>query len=187
VPDVYQGTEFWDLSLVDPDNRRPVDYHARRVALAELPATLASGFGDAATARTLLERWLDGHLKLYVLRLALKLRDAYPALFAAGTYDALPVRGARSQHVVAFARRHEAAAAVVAVGRLFVALDDGKGDPGQWAWNDTTLHLNGLGNRAFVDIFTGRRFAAESPADSPHIPISRLFSTLPVAALIAAP
>ena len=185
VPDVYQGSELWDLSLVDPDNRRPVDYHARRLALAGLPPTLASGVGDPATAGTLLARWPDGHLKLYVLRLALQLRDACPALFAAGAYDALPVRGARSPHVVAFARRHETAAAVVAVGRLFVALDDGQGEPGRWDWGDTALHLNGLGTRAFVDIFTGRRFTPDVPAESQQIPISSLFSTLPIAALIA--
>ncbi|MBV8949408.1 MAG: hypothetical protein JOZ99_00915, partial [Actinobacteria bacterium] len=95
VADTYQGTELLDLSLVDPDNRRPVDYGRRRTALASLR--------DASVA-DLAEHWADGRLKLLVLTRALHARRAHPDLFVGGEYIPLP---ASDDRVVAFARRHD--------------------------------------------------------------------------------
>ncbi len=98
VPDVYQGTELWEDSLVDPDNRRPVDYGARRRALADM-----------------------SHPKMRVVREALRLRRERPEVFLSGTYRPLPADGTRAQHLVAFARGDDV---VVAVSRWTVRLDE---------------------------------------------------------------
>jgi len=115
VPDFYQGTELWDLSLVDPDNRRPVDFSARRSFLAEgrLPwDKLAS-------------RWQDGRIKLAVTHALLALRQGLPELFRHGTYDPIEAAGQHADHVVAFARGGKKERVVVAVGRHFAPLTDG--------------------------------------------------------------
>src|SRR5258706_5722433 len=91
VPDFYQGTELWDFSLVDPDNRRPVDYAARAAMLAKMPA-----------APTLLRRWTDGRVKLFVTQRSLALRAAHTALFRDGAYTPLDA----GPNVVAFTRTH---------------------------------------------------------------------------------
>jgi (1->4)-alpha-D-glucan 1-alpha-D-glucosylmutase len=110
VPDFYQGTEFWDLSLVDPDNRRPVDFSARHAALGTL---------DNPDWNHLIKSWPDGQLKLAWTRHLLKLRNELSDVFARGDYQPLQVRGAHADHVVAFARRHGRTAAIVAVWRHF--------------------------------------------------------------------
>ena len=110
VPDFYQGTEDWDLSLVDPDNRRPVDFTARQAALSALEAPDWNG---------LTKTWPDGRLKLAWTRHLLKLRNDVAEVFAQGDYQPLEVRGAHADHVIAFARRRGRAAAIVVVGRLF--------------------------------------------------------------------
>ncbi len=110
VPDFYQGTEFWDLSLVDPDNRRPVDFAARHTALNSL---------DDPDWRGLIKSWPDGLIKLAWTRRLLKLRNRLADVFAQGDYQPLAVRGTHADHVIAFARRHGRAAAIVVVGRHF--------------------------------------------------------------------
>ena len=110
VPDFYQGTEFWDMSLVDPDNRRPVDFAARQTALTSL---------EAPDWRGLIKTWPDGQLKLAWTRHLLKLRNELADVFAQGEYQPLQVRGAHADHVIAFARRHGRTAAIVVVGRQF--------------------------------------------------------------------
>ncbi|HWL35890.1 MAG TPA: malto-oligosyltrehalose synthase [Frankiaceae bacterium] len=119
VPDVYQGCELWDYSLVDPDNRRPVDYDLRRRLLAELDALDVDAIGERAS---------EGLPKLLVVSRALRLRQARPEAFA-GSYDPLPVSGAWDDRVVAFARGGEV---VTVVPRLTVHVDD---------WKDTNLTL----------------------------------------------
>ena len=116
VPDFYQGTEWWDFSLVDPDNRRPVDYAARAAALkaAEKPDWIE-----------LSRHWPDGRLKLAWTRALLRLRQQYPDLFANGTYVPLDVHGRDRDHVIAFARQHDGHTAVIAVGRWFGRFTDG--------------------------------------------------------------
>jgi (1->4)-alpha-D-glucan 1-alpha-D-glucosylmutase len=108
VPDFYQGTEYWDLSLVDPDNRRPVDFAARQAALRSLEAPDWGG---------LIKTWPDAQLKLAWTRHLLRLRNDLADVFAQGEYQPLEVRGAHADHVIAFARRHGRATAIVVVGR----------------------------------------------------------------------
>jgi (1->4)-alpha-D-glucan 1-alpha-D-glucosylmutase len=119
VPDVYQGTEVWDLSLVDPDNRRPVDYELRRTLLARLDGGAAPAVDDAGIA------------KLQVVAQALRLRGGRPEIFA-GTYEPLAATGPYAHHALAFAR-HDAAVTVAT--RLPASLDRRGG------WRDTSLPL----------------------------------------------
>jgi (1->4)-alpha-D-glucan 1-alpha-D-glucosylmutase len=141
VADFYQGAELWDLNLVDPDNRRPVDFLTRRQMLLEL-APLLEGSGDRrARVAALLEGWQDGQIKLYVTASALRLRRAMPALFLEGEYVPLAVEGAKQEHVVAFARRHATRMVVVIAPRLIVSLTapTARLPVGTAIWQDTVV------------------------------------------------
>jgi (1->4)-alpha-D-glucan 1-alpha-D-glucosylmutase len=160
VPDFYQGTEFWDLSLVDPDNRRPVDFAERASVLATV---------EAPDWDRLIQNWPDGHLKLAWTRHLLKLRNELADVFTHGDYQPLEVSGAHRDHVIAFARRHGRAAAITVVaktlaplsqaGRVWPRADDFQG----------TLNLDG--------------FSVEGRAA--EVPLSALFGHLPAAVLKA--
>jgi (1->4)-alpha-D-glucan 1-alpha-D-glucosylmutase len=107
VPDLYQGTERWDFSLVDPDNRRTVDFPARAAALE----------ADAPPA-ALLAAWRDGRVKQAVIHRALTFRAAHPALFAQGSYVPLKTEGPAAENLLAFARQHEGQASITIISRL---------------------------------------------------------------------
>ena len=144
VPDIYQGCELIELSLVDPDNRRPVDYAWREHCLAALAAQRA-GPGLQAVLAALAASPGDGRLKLWLAWRLLMLRQADPALFSHGRYVALRVLGARQRHVIAFARRSADATLLVLVGRKFAGLGVAPGTPpvGEAAWGDTQLRRPG--------------------------------------------
>ncbi|MDB6142109.1 MAG: treY [Pseudomonas sp.] len=132
VPDLYQGTEFWDFSLVDPDNRRPVDY-AARVQSLHLPAE----------PQTLLAKWQDGHIKQALVAQVLRLRASHSSLFAHGTYLALQVLGQHAEHVLAFARVLDGQYAVVVAPRLINELLGTAQTPliTATSWGDTRVIL----------------------------------------------
>ncbi|QBQ98672.1 malto-oligosyltrehalose synthase [Paraburkholderia pallida] len=113
VPDLYQGTELWDLSLVDPDNRRPVDFALRAAAL------------DQGAPATKLAQWRDAHVKQATIAHLLALRARAPELLREGEYWPLEVRGALAAHALAFARRHGNTWAVVISTRHAAALLEG--------------------------------------------------------------
>jgi (1->4)-alpha-D-glucan 1-alpha-D-glucosylmutase len=115
VPDFYQGTEFWDLSLVDPDNRRPVDFAARASAMAGL---------HRPDWKALARHWSDGLLKLAWTAHLLKVRTELAGVFSEGDYQPLEVRGSHRDHVIAFARRRGRDAAIIAVARHFASFTD---------------------------------------------------------------
>ncbi|WP_022723788.1 malto-oligosyltrehalose synthase, partial [Rhodopseudomonas sp. B29] len=116
VPDFYQGTEYWDFSLVDPDNRRPVDFEARAQALGEV---------ETPDWAVLAESWQDGRLKLAWTHHLLKLRAELHDVFTDGDYRALEVIGRDADHVIAYARARGHEAAIVVVGKTFAPLSDG--------------------------------------------------------------
>jgi (1->4)-alpha-D-glucan 1-alpha-D-glucosylmutase len=166
VPDFYQGTEFWDLSLVDPDNRRPVDFAVRAALLAKL---------EQPDWNTLASQWPNGHIKLAWTRRLLKLRTELADVFTDGDYEPLDVSGPHRDHVIAFARRRGRQAVVSAVARWFAPLSEaGRVWPRAEAF-DGTLHLNGYSVE-----YDGKAGTAE-------IPLSTLFQHLPVAVLPAKP
>jgi (1->4)-alpha-D-glucan 1-alpha-D-glucosylmutase len=167
VPDIYQGGELWDFSLVDPDNRRPVDWDLRRTLLADIAASPASD---------LARHWHDGREKLFVTQRLLALRRAYPELFAEGDYRPLECEGEKSGHLCAFARRHGDRAVVVAVPRLLYHLYRDTGAPD---WGTTEIALPPA--TGWEDWLTGHRFA-----DEDRVPAARFFAEFPVSVLLAA-
>jgi (1->4)-alpha-D-glucan 1-alpha-D-glucosylmutase len=115
VPDFYQGTELWDLSLVDPDNRRPVDFAERQRLLTQPPAPWSE----------LAASWHDGRIKLSLTHQLLALRQRFAELLRRGAYEPLPATGEHAAHVIAFARRWKRQQLIVAIGRHFAPLSDG--------------------------------------------------------------
>jgi (1->4)-alpha-D-glucan 1-alpha-D-glucosylmutase len=160
VPDFYQGTEFWDLSLVDPDNRRPVDFAKRAAVLASV---------ETPDWEHLVQHWSDGQVKLAWTRHLLKLRGELAALFAHGDYQPLQVTGPHRDHVIAFARRRGRDAAVIAVAKsLAVFSRSGRAWPRADAF-DATLDVSGYSIEGFAE------------ADATRLRLSDLFRHLPVA------
>ncbi len=174
VPDLYQGTELWDLSLVDPDNRRPVDFTLRRRLLSDLARRRDAD--QAGLAAGLLESWRDGRVKLWLTHRLLQLRRRLPRLFADGDYRPLEVDGTAAEHVVAFTRRLDERWILVAVPRLLGRLTD-VGEPplGAGVWSDTTLRLPGNAPQSWRNVLTGRECA------SPEL--ARLLEDFPVGVL----
>jgi (1->4)-alpha-D-glucan 1-alpha-D-glucosylmutase len=118
MPDIYQGAELWDLNLVDPDNRRPVDFAHRARLLAETEAALARE--RSAAMREMAENWRDGRIKLAVTATLLAVRRRHPTLFCAGLYEPLATSGPKADHICAFARVN-GGDAVVVIGTRFPA------------------------------------------------------------------
>ncbi|MGA9867436.1 MAG: malto-oligosyltrehalose synthase [Acetobacteraceae bacterium] len=171
IPDLYQGTEFWDQSLVDPDNRREVDFDARVAALA----------ASEAPPELVLD-WRDGRVKQRVIARVLDVRRRLPDLFARGDYVALAADGPRAGHVVAFARRHGETMLMVVVPRLPLALMDGHGlaiPPA--AWVGTALATpSWLDGRTLHDVIGG---AEHRMAQS--VAVGEVLARFPVAVLAA--
>ncbi len=168
VPDIYQGGELWDYSLVDPDNRRPVDWSIRRRLLGEVAAP---SLADLA------EHWQDGREKLFVTRRLLEWRRSHPDLFAEADYQPLEVEGERSGHLCAFARSLDGVTLLVAVPRLVYALYRG-GPTADWGTAEIVLPRRG----AWRDLFTGRSLVLQERAR-----VSDLLAEFPVCVLFGAP
>ncbi len=183
VPDFYQGCELWDLSLVDPDNRRPVDYSLRRCLLTKLQGMESQ---DIETLlRHLMEDPADGAIKLYVTSRALRFRRANHRLLSKGTYLPLRAAGDRQNHVVSFARVLGKHSAIAIAGRFFMGLGAGTQQPlGAGVWGDSVLQLRReFGNHAYRDVFTHRLIEVESRNNKRVLPLGSIFSHLPVALL----
>jgi (1->4)-alpha-D-glucan 1-alpha-D-glucosylmutase len=160
VPDFYQGTELWDFSLVDPDNRRPVDFSRRASALISI---------EAPDWENLARDWINGHLKLAWTRHLLKLRTELAHVFADGDYQPLEAIGPHRDHIIAFARRRGRDTAIVAVAKSCAAFTEG----GR-AWPRAD-NFDGA-----IDI---KGYATE--AGENELKLSALFRHLPVAVLAA--
>ena len=173
VPDIYQGTETWDLSFVDPDNRRPVDYPILRRTIA--PA-------KPETAEDLITIWRDGRIKQRVIRSVLALRRRCPELFYAGTYEPLTAVGPRAENVIAFARRFEGKTMVVVVPRLVLGMIENADLPLPEGWGTTALRQEGT-EMEMVDAITGR--TVEVGPDG-ALRLASVLDILPVAVLGAA-
>src|SRR4029077_12219691 len=139
IPDCYQGNELWDFSLVDPDNRRPVDYARRAEALADLAAMVHRNDGLPARVRALFDAMPNGQPKLYLIWRLLALRRARPEVFMQGEYTPLLATGLRSAHVVAFARQHAGSGVIAVAARMFASLgiEPGALPCGAQVWEDT--------------------------------------------------
>ena len=189
VPDIYQGNETWDFSLVDPDNRRPVDYTARRTALQAI-RSMHDQEGAGPCAKHLMENLQDGRIKLYLIWKALTFRREHEQLFRDGDYLPLKVHGGCSEHVCAFARHRENEALVVAVPRLLGRLiGEQLGFPiGKSAWTDTWMELpsDELCEK-WINVLTGETLAAQTLGEEGRgIALAQLFGTFPYALLCPA-
>ncbi len=187
VPDVYQGNELWDFSLVDPDNRRPVDYGMRAKLLAGLEE-MSSGDDLAGGLAPMLEdgEWQDGRPKLYLTWRALKLRGERPDLFSEGEYVPLEVSGEGADRLVAFARASGKDVAVVVAPRLMAPLAD---DTGALrlrleALSGVRVQLpEGLAGTSLTDALTGETVPVEDRDGAASIPADVLLSGFPLALL----
>ncbi|MGI3903231.1 MAG: malto-oligosyltrehalose synthase [Janthinobacterium lividum] len=168
VPDIYQGCELWDFSMVDPDNRRPVDFAARSAALETLQADLA---GDQASAlASCRSAWQDGRLKLAVTAQLLGLRREQAALFADGDYEPLSAEGPEADAVCAF-RRQEGAAEIVVAAARFPGRREDRG------FDVATVLALPVGQ--WTDVLSGRTFKGGTAVSA-----SALFDLVPAAVLL---
>lgn len=189
VPDIYQGNELFDFSLVDPDNRRPVDFALRMNRLQELTGARtehneAGKEASSTEARVseLLANWRDGGVKLWLMLRALNFRRAHPALFQQGAYLPLSASGEYREHVLGFAREHQGQAAIVAVPRFAWTLTRGRAQMNlAEAWDDAELPLP-LGYTEFVNILTDEKLCAGSRRT---LLCREVFARFPVALLAA--
>jgi len=181
VPDIYQGTELWDLNLVDPDNRRPVDFALRHQLLGEV-RSVETAASPTEAVRRWLGAWPDGRIKLHLILTLLGLRHRHPDLFVKGGYEPLEASGARAEHVVAFQRRGAGAVLVVAVGRLLGKTGAASLDP--QLWQDTTVAAAPGGYR---DVLTGRAIEAVASEHGGTLRMNEVFGDLPVGVLVGTP
>ncbi len=184
IPDIYQGTELWDLSLVDPDNRRSVDYERRSQLLGELRDHVADAAKRPQFASDLLQSAGDGRIKLFVHLIALELRRRHPELLTTGAYVPVQVTGSRAAHVCAFIRRSGSGAAIVLVPRLVGGLASplGTAPIGSEVWKDTAIILPAeLASQSWKNLFTGETIEAKT-----SLPVSQILERFPVGLLEAA-
>jgi (1->4)-alpha-D-glucan 1-alpha-D-glucosylmutase len=168
VPDLFQGAEFWDFSLVDPDNRRPVDFPARAVALGQ----------DSETAAAL-ARWSNGELKQSVIARLLAVRASREECFRVGAYRPARLEGVRSEHVVGFERTYSTASILVVLPRLCAraCLEAATPQVPPSFWENTVLIATE--SRSWRPVFGG------TPKDFGTILCAELFQNFPLAVLVA--
>ena len=167
VPDIYQGNEMWDFSLVDPDNRRLVDFEIRRAMLAKL---------DQRSPGDLLANWQDGGIKMQLIRTLLLCRRTLPELFASGNYVPLQPQGSKANRVVSFMRQYQSKELMVIVPRR---LGDAQAPYLEPVWKDTFVPVSGA--RIWSNVLTGRPLKASG--DEVHL--DSAFSDWPVAVLVS--
>lgn len=179
LPDIYQGNEVFHFSLVDPDNRRAVDYALRQQLLERLQKD------GESSAQAPISGAVD--LKLYLTWKALAVRRDRPALFQNGTYRSLKVSGDTANHVVAFAREHEGRSAMVAVPRLCAKLlgetHESIGDAQMWS--ETRIEVANSGAACYHNVFTGECYPSGNQIAQGSIPVAQLFRFFPVALLLS--
>ena len=187
IPDFYQGTELWDPSLVDPDNRRPVDFAARQALLDGLRPIvdqLEAGRAAARDVTDLLERWSDGAIKLLVTTCGLRFRREHAGLLLSGDYQVLEAEGPAADHLVAFARYDESGTLIALVPRLVSSLVSERRPlplgPETWA-SMRILLPEGMGAAGYRHLLTGETVDMIGS----HLLAAAVFHTSPVALLWA--
>lgn len=185
IPDIYQGNELWDFSLVDPDNRRPVDFSTRMALLEQLERRVAEQ-GLTATARELTKQRQDGQIKLYLTWKALTFRRDQRELFEQGRYLPLEVAGSRREHVCAFERSTNHSAVLVVAPRFCSRLiEHPNGLPlGLEVWQDTCiLQPFDTSCSAYRNLLTGELLRLEPQDGRLGLPLHKILSVFPVALL----
>ncbi|HUW29281.1 MAG TPA: malto-oligosyltrehalose synthase [Sulfuriferula sp.] len=187
VPDIYQGNEIWDFSLVDPDNRRAVDYGARHAALRAIKAVYAD-VGAAACAQHLMESLPDGRIKLYLTWKTLAFRREFEPLLRDGDYLPLKVHGERAEQVCAFTRHYGDESMLVMVPRLLGGLigEKGRFPIGNAVWGDTWVELPPeCVYEKWANILTDETISTQLLGEGRGLALARLFKAFPYAVLRA--
>jgi len=185
IPDFYQGNELWDFSLVDPDNRRPVDYRVRKNYLDDL-IRLESTAGPLETAREVVAARNDGRIKMYLTWKALGFRRDNRELFESGRYLPLAVEGACIEHVCAFERSVNDSSVLVVVPRFCSLLmaDNGSLPLGQEVWQDTrVIQPFDSASSSYRNVFTGEVLTLDQQEGRLTIALKDILSVYPVAML----
>jgi (1->4)-alpha-D-glucan 1-alpha-D-glucosylmutase len=189
VPDFYQGTDLWDLNLVDPDNRRPVDFDLRERLLGEVEQLLEkTGAERSAGVAALLTNWQSGIIKLLVTTGGLRLRRERPDLFLEGRYEPIDTETTVKAGLVAFARIHDGDAVVIAAPRLVAPLvpDPATLPLGGAAWKTSRIILPPqLAGRTFRHEITGAVVKPVTTETQAWIFVGQIFETVPIAILRA--
>ncbi len=185
VPDFYQGTELWDFHLVDPDNRRPIQYDHYRQAFTDLKI-LHQQIEPRSFIKELLANPQNGHLKLWTTTMALNFRKRHSSLFLDGEFVPIETEGPRSPHVCAFGRMKNGHVAVIVIPRFISNLCQ---EPAQWPigkeiWEDTSLRLpQEMPGGLFTDIFTGETVTSTQQREKDLLPIEKALQHFPIALL----
>ena len=183
VPDLYQGTELWNFSLVDPDNRRPVDYGERRELLDRVDVAV----GDRASlASELLQHPEDDRMKLFATTTMLRVRRAADDVFRCGRYEPLAVEGAARQHLFAFARVLGPRQVLVCTPRLMATLIPDGNPPIADVWGDTRISVPEEAPRCYRQVFTGLCAAVSEQDGRKWVRAADVFAQFPIAFLEAA-
>jgi (1->4)-alpha-D-glucan 1-alpha-D-glucosylmutase len=189
VPDFYQGTDLWELSLVDPDNRRPIDFDLRARLLDGVDALLAGGAAERrAQIADWLRDWRDGRVKLLVTAAGLRLRRDMPHVFLGGAYWPVPTEVSVAAGAIAFARTADTDAVLFAAPRLCARIvnSDRPVPLGGEAWKTSRLLLPPvLRDRVFQNVITGAEVKPTRASDSAFIFLGEAFDALPLAILKA--
>ena len=179
VPDFYQGTELWDLSLVDPDNRRPVDFQQRWTWLQEIEQRCQIDI--LSLISELIANCEDGRIKLFLIARALAARNQHLELFQQGAYIPLEVIGQYQDHIVAFARHQGDTTAIAIVPRFFTSLVQPDTFPlGEQVWVDTRIEIPQGLQADWQDVITGQEIS-----ESDAIAIGQALQYFPVALLVS--
>ncbi len=187
IPDTYQGTEIWHFRLVDPDNRRPVDFHQRKEMLAELQRFMSVAPADLAErAGQLLHTMTDGRVKMYVLWKTLAFRRLHSELFERGSYLPLTVKGRKNEHLCAFMRILADRPVIVVVPRLYARLldnDETRLPLGPETWSHTAIMLpDNLPAQSYTNVLTGEEILPRGP-DNNRLAAAELLRSFPVCLL----
>ncbi|MCB2155799.1 malto-oligosyltrehalose synthase [bacterium] len=178
VPDFYQGSELWDLNLVDPDNRRPVDFEVRQAMLKDIVRKSATKCGKFA--RELMDSYADGRVKMFVTHRALKARSENAELFQRGRYMPCRLSGEQRNRLVVFTRELEGVTMLVIAPRFFTQIvDEGQAPVGEAVWQNTMIALPDGAPKRWRDAMTSADIKVEG-----KLPVGQALENFPVALLI---
>lgn len=180
IPDTYQGTELWDHSLVDPDNRRPVDFNHRMHILESIKS--GQGLDRLAFVKDLMQNHAEGAIKLYLTYRTLCYRKQHASLFTEGTYESIAVKGDREDHICSFARTYESHMLITVAPRLYYTLSNGKLELplGPTYWGQTHLSTR-KPNTTCTNILTDEQFVIKKNG---KLKLSEVFASIPFGLLV---
>src|SRR5579864_1192261 len=179
IPDFYQGSELWDLRLVDPDNRQPVDFSKRNAMLESIRDAHASG-GALSLSNELVKNWRDGRIKLYLIWKTLNFRREHRALFDRGDFEQVEVVGARKRNVAAFVRRYRRELSLVIVPRWLAGANHSADQNGFWA--NTSIRLNESLPKSWTNVLTDEEVKVNGKRNL-RLPVATMLMNFPVALL----